>query len=236
MRDGAGIFPGFEQQLAQAALGRDILRKLAVDGDGFGRLLVFLVEIGQLQERIAIVRVELGRLAEMRRRLGQLALSRQRVGRAKLRSGRLGIQLQRQAVVLFGFGRRSGLKLRFGKVVAGTELTGLLLRCVLKQRQSLGGVPLAHQQNPLVQLGFIQTGLQIERLTVFRDAFRILTQQAVGHGQVEMREVIPGVGFDGFGKGLNGGFVLPILEGLHPRGTEIGGLEEEQRRRNGPHT
>ena len=60
-------------------------------------------------------------------------------------------------------------------------------------------------------------------------------QEAVGHGEIEMREVILGVGFDCFGKSLDGGLVLPFLEGLHPRGAEIGGLEQEERRRNGPH-
>ena len=32
--------------------------------------------------------------------------------------------------------------------------------------------------------------------------------------EVEMHEIILGVGFDRLGKSLNGGFVLPFLQGL----------------------
>jgi hypothetical protein len=113
-----------------------------------------------------------------------------------MRRGRLGVQLQSQPETLFGLRGRTGLKLRFGKVVAGAELLRLLLRGVLEQRQSLGGILLAQQQDSRVQLGFIQAGLEFQGLAVFGDAFGILVQEAVRHGEVEMREIILGVGCD----------------------------------------
>ena len=100
---------------------------------------------------------------------------------------------------------------------------------MFQQRQRLGGLLLAQQQDAGVQLGFEQAGLEFQRLAIFRDAFRVAVQHAVGQRQVEVRGVILGVGRGRLAERLHGGFVLAVVQGLDAVGNVVRGLEEEQR-------
>ena len=68
-----------------------------------------LVQLRQLQQIIAILRIQLARLAEVGGRIVELALLHQRLGHAELRAGRFGVQFDRLAVVLTGAGIVAGL-------------------------------------------------------------------------------------------------------------------------------
>ena len=172
------------QHLRQAQHGADAVGEIVVFGGehafeqrhGSELFAARVEQESQLGSGEQIAGRVLGEQAKLGFGLGFAAHAQEQVAQFAAQFMIARVQRQSQAEILFGFRRRTGLKLRFGKVVAGAELLGLLLRRTLEQRQSLGGVLLAHQQDSRVQLGFIQAGLEIEGLSVFGDAFGILMQ------------------------------------------------------------
>ena len=164
-------------------LRRGVLGKFTQDRQCFGDLIVLFVEAGQFQQTIAIARVDLRRLTEVRRRVAEFFLAYQRVGETQLGAGRFGIDRKRRAKVLFRLHHVSGCQLALGEVVARSEILRLLARSVLEQRQCLGGIFLAKQQQPSIGFGFEEPGLQFKGLAVFGDACGVLVQKSVSDAQ-----------------------------------------------------
>ena len=181
-----------------------------------------LVQAGQFQQVVAILRLQLRRLAEVRVGVADPSLLHQRLRHAKLGSRGLCVERNRQLVALFRLGVVAGLQLRFGQVVARAELLRLLRRGVLEERQRLHRILLPQQHDAAVQLRLVQPRLEFQRLAILGDGLRIALQQRVGHRQIEVGEIVFGIRLDGFAECLRGGLVLTLVEGLHAFGGVIG--------------
>ena len=112
----------FEHQLADVLLGGGVFRKLLVDGDGFGVLMILFVQAGEFQQGVAIGGIELRGGAEMRRGVGEPVLLDQRVRQAQFGGGGFCIQIESCAVLIARLWRRRPNRAALGpsRAAAGT--------------------------------------------------------------------------------------------------------------------
>ncbi len=83
---------GFEQQFAHARLRGGVVRKLLVDLDGFAVLRRLLVQAGEFQQVIAILRLQFCRLMEVYVGVAEASFLHQRLRHAELCSGGFGVE------------------------------------------------------------------------------------------------------------------------------------------------
>ena len=110
---------------------------------------------------------------------------------------------------------RRGGQGRLTQIKPRPEFLRLLSRRGFKQGLGFGRLALAEQQNPFVQLRFVQSGVQLQRLAVFLDALVVFSQETVRQRQVKVGRKVGGIGLNRPAKGLRGRLVASFIERLH---------------------
>ena len=150
----------------------------------------------------------------MRGSLRQAILFRLRAPQPELRRRRLGIDLRCLPVMHFRLRRIARCQQRFRQMPLWTKLFRLQLHRGVEKPDSFLRALHANQQDAQIELRLIQPRFQIERFLVFRYRLGVLSNQAVGERQMEMRGVVFWIRLDGLREQLRGLVVLLSVERL----------------------
>ena len=214
---------GFEEQLAEVFFGYGVGGELVVDGDGVVRPSGGFEGAGEFKEGIAAGRIEFSGLPEMRGGVVEARVFDERAGEAKLGEGGLGIEGQSGGEGISGGFGIAGIELGFTEIVERAEGFGLFGQSFLQQREGLGGLFVADEEDGEVELSLVKIRLQIEGFAVLGGAVGVAMEHAEGESEIEVSGVVTGDGRNGGGETLNSVREALFVEGLLAIGGGVAG-------------
>jgi hypothetical protein len=160
-----------------------------------------------------IVRARGQRHFQMRERFGWAAQREQRLGEVGPRFGEAGVAFEGLAEMRRRFLRATHAKQCVAEVVPGRREFGGRFRGAHQHGQRLGHAVVREVEVAQVVERLDQVWLESERLLVGGFRIQIPTLRLQGHGEIELRGKMRGVGFAGAGVGRTGlrDIALPVV-------------------------